>query len=224
MNALIGRLNIPIALLTVVGIVAHLVLRFGATTPQVFYGIALQDVPLLIVLVVGGVPLVISLGAKLFAKQFGSDLLAGISIVTSLCLHEYLAGVLVVMMLSGGAALEAYATHSASSVLNALAKRMPIKAQLKRDGQVVEVPLTDITVNDLLVVFPHALCPVDGTVIEGHGSMDESYLTGEPYRVSKAPGTGVLSGAINGDAVLTIRCDKPASDSRYAKIMQVMRD
>ena len=106
MNALIGRLNIPIALLTVVGIVAHLVLRFGATTPQVFYGIALQDVPLLIVLVVGGVPLVISLGAKLFAKQFGSDLLAGISIVTSLCLHEYLAGVLVVMMLSGGAALE----------------------------------------------------------------------------------------------------------------------
>src|SRR5262249_22668661 len=64
---------------------------------------------------------------------------------------------------------------------------------------------------------------VDGTVVEGHGSMDESYLTGEPYVLSKAPGSAVLSGAINGAAALTIRADQLAGDSRYAKIMQVMR-
>ena len=58
--------------------------------------------------------------------QFGSDLLAGISIVTSAILGEYLAGSLVVLMLSGGEALEAYATRSASSVLQALARRMPL--------------------------------------------------------------------------------------------------
>ena len=127
-------------------------------------------------------------------------------------------------MLSGGEALEAYAVRSASSVLAALAKRMPSAAHRKRDGQIADVPLDAVAVGDALVVFPHEICPVDGAVVEGHGVMDESYLTGEPYRMSKAPGSAVLSGAVNGETALTIRCEKPAVDSRYAKIMQVMRD
>ena len=65
---------------------------------------------------------------------------------------------------------------------------------------------------------------VDGTVVEGRGSMDESYLTGEPYVISKVPGSNVLSGAINAEAALTIRADQRAVDSRYAKIMRVMRE
>ncbi len=75
-----------------------------------------------------------------------------------------------------------------------------------------------------LVVFPHEICPVDGTVTEGHGVMDESYLTGEPYMMSKTPGSQVLSGAVNGESALTIRADKRAIDSRYAKIMEVMQE
>jgi heavy metal translocating P-type ATPase len=74
------------------------------------------------------------------------------------------------------------------------------------------------------VIFPHEAAPVDGTVIEGNGGMDESYLTGEPYHVSKAPGSNVLSGALNGDSVLVIRADKLPSDSRYAQIMTVMQE
>jgi heavy metal translocating P-type ATPase len=73
------------------------------------------------------------------------------------------------------------------------------------------------------VVFPHEICPVDGTVTAGSGIMDESFLTGEPYLISKTPGSLVLSGAINGDSALTIRAEKLVIDSRYAKIMQVMR-
>jgi heavy metal translocating P-type ATPase len=183
----------------------------------------LFQLPLLAILVVGGIPLVFDLLIKLFKGQFGSDLLAGISIVTSALLGEYLAGALVVLMLSGGEALEAYAVRSASSVLEALARRMPSAAHRKRDGAVADVPLDEVAIGDTLVIFPHEICPVDGTVLEGHGVMDESYLTGEPYRMSKAPGSEVLSGAINSETALTIRADKPAVDSRYAKIMQVMR-
>ena len=90
-------------------------------------------------------------------------------------------------------------------------------------GNFADVALGTVAVGDMLVVFPHEICPVDGTVIEGHGTMDESYLTGEPYQMSKAPGSPVLSGAINGETALTIRADRLAEDSRYAKIMQVMR-
>ena len=156
--------------------------------------------------------------------EFGSDLLAGISIVTSVLLGEYLAGTLVVLMLSGGEALEAYAVRSASSVLQrpgpAHAVAGPPQAGTARSRT---CRWTEVAVGDTLVVFPHEICPVDGTVVEGHGVMDESYLTGEPYLMSKTPGSAVLSGAINGETALTIRADKLAVDSRYAKIMQVMR-
>jgi heavy metal translocating P-type ATPase len=101
---------------------------------------------------------------------------------------------------------------------------MPSVAHVKRDGDVSDVALGDVVVGDRVVVFPHEICPVDGTVVEGHGSFDESYLTGEPYVMSKVPGSSVLSGAINGEVALTIRADKRAVDSRYAKVMQVMRE
>src|SRR5690606_29905330 len=75
---------------------------------------------------------------------------------------------------------------------------------------------------DVILIFPHETAPVDGTVLEGHGVMDESYLTGEPYLISKTPGAQVLSGAINGESAITIRADKLPTDSRYAQIVKVM--
>jgi heavy metal translocating P-type ATPase len=212
-----------IAAMSVALIGVHLLLRFGVGATGTVWGVRRADIPLVVCLVLGGLPLIITLVGKLFRGEFGSDLLAGLSIITSVLLGEYLAGSLVVLMLSGGEALESYAVRSASSVLDALARRMPATAHRRSDGTLVDVPLEAVAVGDTLVVYPHEICPVDGTVIEGRGSMDESYLTGEPYRMSKVPGSSVLSGAINGAAALTIRANRLAVDSRYAKIMEVMR-
>ena len=187
-------------------------------------GLALAELPLVAMLLVGGVPLVWNLLAKLSAGVFGADLLAGISIVTSIVLGEYLAGVLVVLMLSGGEALESRAVSRAGDVLNALARRMPTLAHRKSAAGLTDVALSEVAVGDLIVVLPHEICPVDGTVVAGHGSMDESYLTGEPYRMAKAPGSTVLSGAINGQAAIEIRTDRIVGDSRYAKIMDVLQE
>jgi heavy metal translocating P-type ATPase len=85
------------------------------------------------------------------------------------------------------------------------------------------VAVDQVIVGDTLLIFPHEVCPVDGTVIDGHGTMDESFLTGEPYLMPKSPGSTVISGALNGEAALTIQADKLAVDSRYAQIMHVMR-
>jgi heavy metal translocating P-type ATPase len=181
------------------------------------------DAPLIIAIAVGGIPLLIELGKRTIAGEFGSDLLAGISIVTAVLMGQYLVGAIVVLMLSGGTALEQYATRRASSVLNALANRMPRIGHRSRNSGFTDVSLEEIVVGDRLIVLPHEICPVDGTVIEGHGSMDESYLTGEPFLISKTPGSQVLSGAINGENAFTISVGKLHVDSRYAKIMQVMR-
>jgi heavy metal translocating P-type ATPase len=208
-----------IAALAIAGILAHLWLRW-VTGASAFAA----HLPLYVVLAAGGTPLVFGLARKAARRQFGSDLLAGISIVTAAALGEYLAGALVVLMLSGGEALEALALGRASSVLHALARRMPSAAHRRVDGRVEDVVLEAVRIGDRLVVFPHEICPVDGVVIEGHGVMDESYLTGEPFMMPKAPGAEVFSGAINGESALTLRAIRLAVDSRYARIMDVMRD
>jgi heavy metal translocating P-type ATPase len=213
------RKTTVIAGLSIAAILLHLVLRFGFhTTPGAY------QVPLLATLTLGGLPLLYDLLRKLLKREFGSDLLGGISIITSLLLGEYLAGSIIVLMLSGGEALESYALRSASSVLAALAKRMPSVAHRKRESEIVDVALQEVAVGDTLVIYPHDICPVDGVVIEGHGVMDESYLTGEPFQITKTSGSTVISGAINGESALTIRTTKRAADSRYAKIMEVMRE
>ena len=212
------RRHTVIAAIALLGICAYLVLHYGLAVPEP----TVRSI-LWFVLAVGGGPLVIELAVKLLRRQFGSDLLAGLSIVTAVLLGEYLAGTLVVLMLSGGEALESFAVRRASSVLDALARRMPSVAHRKSATGLADIPLTDIAVGDVLVVLPHEVCPVDGVVAEGHGNMDEAYLTGEPYRVSKSVGSEVLSGAINGESALNIEATRLPVDSRYARIMQVMQ-
>jgi heavy metal translocating P-type ATPase len=206
-----------IAAISAIAIATHLILRYSThLPPSIYLG------PLFLALIVGGIPILLSLAKRLWLREFGSDLLAGISIVASVAMGEYLVGSIIVLMLSGGTALEQFATRRASSVLDALAKRMPQVAHRQRGTSVEDIRLDQIQIGDRVIVFPHEIGPVDGVVVEGHGVMDESYLTGEPFEISKAPGAKVLSGAINGDMALTIEAEKLAVDSRYAKIMQVM--
>ena len=208
-----------VALVSAGGIVVHLLLRFAWSSSTV-----VSEIPLYVALVLGGAPLVVNLSRKLWAGVFGSDFLAGVSIVTAVLLQQYLVGTIVVLMLSGGTALEEFATRRASHVLVALAKRMPNIAHRKSGPGLTDVTLPEIRVGDALVVLPHEICPVDGVVIKGQGSMNEAYLTGEPFEVAKTPGALVLSGALNGESLLTIRTEKLPTDSRYARIMRVMEE
>ena len=178
----------------------------------------------MVVLAGGGLPLVARLAIRALRGRFGSDFLAAVSIVAAVLLHEYLAGAIVVLMLSGGETLERYAVAEATAVLRALAGRLPTRAHRRGAAGLEDITVAAIVVGDEIAVLPHEICPVDGEVIEGHGAMDESYLTGEPFRISKGPGAAVLSGAINGEAALVVRATMVAADSRYARIMRVMQD
>ncbi len=198
-----------------VGMVASFVIKLALHNQQ------LQNIVLLVAIAGASIPLLISLIQQIVKGNFSVDILALLSIVTSLILGQYWVAAIVVLMLSGGQALEGYATARASSVLSALAKRMPQTAHRAGEGH-SDVSIDAIVVGDELLIYPHEICPVDGLVLSGQGSMDESYLTGEPFLIAKAPGTSVLSGSINGNVALTIRATKIASDSRYAKIVEVL--
>ncbi len=204
-----------VTIATLVAIVVHLILWFG-------FGLQgwARDWPLVIIVVMGGIPLLIGVLRNAIRTRGGADTLAAVSILTAVVLGEWLVAAIIVLMLSGGEALEAAATTRATGTLDALARRAPSTAH-RVGGE--DVAVVDIVVGDELVVLPHELCPVDGEVIAGHGAMDESYLTGEPYVVSKSRGAQVMSGAVNGQTPLTIVATSPAEDSRYAQIVGTLR-
>ena len=206
------------ALVSLIGIVLYLALRYALHISG-----AISEAPLWIAIATGGLPLLYELILQIWKRQFGADFLAGLSIVTATLMGELLVATIIVLMLSGGQALEKYATRRASSVLDALAHRTPSIAHRLTDNGTSDIPVEEIRIGDRLIIFPHEICPVDGTVESGTGTMDESFLTGEPFRIRKTVGSQVISGALNEESALTILADKLAVDSRYARIMQVMQ-
>ena len=219
-NAIAKWLDSPVAHIATASFIAAGMI--AAMTVKLLLGAPhILNIILLVGIAGASVPLLISLLQQVFKANFSVDILALLSIVTSLILGQYWVAAIVVLMLSGGQALEGFATRRASSVLNALAKRMPQIAHWA-GAAMKDVPIDTIVVGDEVLIYPHEICPVDGLVISGQGSMDESYLTGEPFLIAKAPGANVLSGSINGNVALTIRATKIASDSRYAKIVEVL--
>lgn len=203
-------------------IVIHLVLKSFVIRPML--GIPIENLPLLLAILGGGFPLLSQIILKVSKGDFGADLLAVIAIIAAVILDHYLAAILIMIMLASGQALEHFALGRASSVLKALADRMPTHAYIKNAEHLQKVHLNELEVGDVVAVFPHGICPVDGVIIEGHSQMDESYLTGEPYRITKAPGSSVLSGAINGESLIFVKAERHAADSRYSKIVKVMEE
>ncbi|MEO6828900.1 MAG: heavy metal translocating P-type ATPase, partial [Acidobacteriaceae bacterium] len=210
-----GRITVVLSL---IAIPLYLLQRYWLHQPP-----DVATIPLWIAIAAGGLPLLLDLSRQMWRRQFGSDFLAGISIVTATLMGEFLVATIIVLMLSGGQALEEFATRRASSVLSALAKRTPSIAHRDLGDVISDIAVDDIQVGDRLIVFPHEICPVDGIVDSGTGTMDESFLTGEPFRIRKISGSQVISGALNEDTSLTIVAEKLAVDSRYARIMEVMR-
>ncbi len=212
-----------LALATLAAIAIHLVLKFAVGLES-----WAADWPLVVMVVIGGIPLTIDVIKGAIEARGGADMLAAVSIISAVLLGEWLVAAIIVLMLSGGEALEEAASKRASATLDALAKRSPSVAHRLRGATIADgvedIHADDAEVGDLLMVLPHELCPVDGEVVDGDGSMDESYLTGEPYVVKKSKGSAVISGAVNGETALTVRADKVAGDSRYAKIVGVLRE
>ncbi|HKW01759.1 MAG TPA: heavy metal translocating P-type ATPase [Vicinamibacterales bacterium] len=218
-RAVDGRSDVRIAALALLSIALAGGLRL---TPGIPAHVA--EWPLIAATAVGGFLLVVDLTRRVLAGELGSDLLAGLAIVTAVLLGQFLVAVVIVLMLSGGQALEHYATRRASAALAALARRNPSHAHRRQQGNIEDVPLDDVAVGDVLVIFPHETCPVDGIVLEGTSTMDESYLSGEPFVIRKTVGAPIVSGAINQHGLLTIRATRRAVDSRYARIVGIVRE
>ena len=179
---------------------------------------------LLAVVLLGGIPLLWETVKQFLHKEFSVDVIALLAITGSLLLREYLAGAFIVLMLSGGEALEAYALRRARSSLSALAERAPRSAHIWRGDELVSIPAEQIEVGMVVVVKPGELIPVDGVVTSGSSSVSEADLTGEPVPVRKTPGMVVMSGTVNLDGALEMRANKRSAESKYAQIVRLVEE
>ena len=155
--------------------------------------------------------------------DYGVDLLAIMAVVATLSVSEYWAAMVILVMLTGGDALEDYAARKANSELKSLLDNSPQQAHLISDGGTSDVSVNDLKVGDHILVKPGELVPVDGKIIEGSTTVDESSLTGEAKPISKAVDDEVMSGSVNGDQSFTMQATKRAADSQYQQVVKLVQ-
>jgi len=168
-------------------------------------------------------PLVWQMWQDVRTGTYGIDILAATAIITSVILGQYWAGMVVVVMLTGGAALEHFAGHRARGELDALLARAPQQAHVLRKGKTLDVAVSELRVGDKVIVKPGELVPVDAIIIEGMASFDEASLTGESLPQAKQPKDQILSGSINLDGAITAQALSSAEDSQYQQIIKLVR-
>ncbi len=162
----------------------------------------------------------------LLGGHWGLDVLAVIAMVATLAVQEYLAGLIIALMLTGGEALEALAARRATRNLDLLLDRAPALARRvdPKSGDIETVAVDQVRVGDQLVVRSGEVLPVDGVLLSERASIDESSVTGEPLPVSYVAGDNVLSGTVNTTASFTMEAKRVASESNYAGIVRLVED
>jgi len=174
-------------------------------------------------LAVTGTPVVWRTLRGALRGHFAADVVATLAIVTAALLGQPFVGLVIVVMQTGGEALERYAEGRASEAVRALEAAAPRTAHRLRGNVTEDVPADDVVIGDLLLVRPGELVPCDAVVVDGTAHVDASMLTGEPLPISAARDTRLMSGSANVDGALTVRATATARESQYARIVALVR-
>jgi heavy metal translocating P-type ATPase len=154
--------------------------------------------------------------------HLGVDTIALVAMVGALALDEELAGAVIGLMFTGGAALEAVASRRARRELTRLVERAPRVARLRVGDALEEVPVDAVTPGDVVLVRTGEVIPVDGSVVSAEAVVDTSTLSGEPLPVTLRCGMPVMSGTANAGAPFDVRADRPAAESAYAALVRLV--
>lgn len=174
--------------------------------------------------VIVGFPLVMRTMGDALRGRFATDVVASLSIIGAIWFGQPVAGLVIVLMQTGGEALERYAEGRASSAVRALEEAAPRIAHVERDGLIADVPAPSVRVGEVLVVRPGDLLPCDGVVLDGESELDVSSMTGEAIPIRVTAGVTVMSGTANGLGSFRMRATRAAGESQYARIVALVRN
>lgn len=202
--------------LAVIGIIAGLALQFTGQKTASHWVLG-------VISIIEVLPLGWNMLQDIRSGRYGIDILAATAIVASVILGQYWAAIVVVLMLTGGEALEDFAHHRAQTELDELLKHAPQKAKVVRKGKTAEIPVGELRVGDKIIINAGDLVPADCVVLEGTASFNEASLTGESLPQLKQNGDMLLSGSINLDGAITAKTTATAAESQYQQIVKLVR-
>lgn len=166
--------------------------------------------------------------------SWGIDVLAVTAIIATVLVGEYWASIIIVLMFTGGEALEDYAESRAKRELTSLLDNTPQIAHREvyssagaEKGALFatkDCPVSELAIGDVVVVKPGELIPVDGILLTPEATLDESSLTGESIPVERVKGDAVISGSVNGSAVFRMEVTALAADSQYQRIVELVKE
>ena len=176
----------------------------------------------LVAAAVGASFIALSAVTSLLEGVFGVDVLATVAVVVSIAVGEYLAAAVIAIMLGGGEILEDFASGRASSAIQKLIEASPKTAIVIRDGREIEVKVDDVKIEETVVVKPGGKIPVDGIVLNGEATVNQSSVTGESMPAEKSKNDKVYSGTIVQLGALEIKTTAVKEQSTYGKIIQMV--
>lgn len=202
---------------TLVGMLLAAASAYGGISAQ------LTAFGLTLVYIFGGLPSAARALQSLWVDHvLDIDLLMVVAAVAAAAVGAAMEGAVLLTLFSLSGMLEHQAMGKARRAVEALMALRPETALLRRDGTIAEVPVASLVVGDVVVIRPGARMPVDGTILSGDGSINESTVTGESVPVQKGPGSAVFEATVNLDAVLDLRVDRSASESTVARMIQLV--
>ncbi len=156
--------------------------------------------------------------------NFNIDFLMIAAALGAAFIGEWEEGALLLFLFTLSGALESFASDRTRQAIIRLAELRPDTASVRREGAVIEMGVEALAIGDVVVVKPGERMPVDGTVIQGTTTVDQSPITGESIPVYKGVGDTVFSGTINGSGALELEVTKLASDSTISKIIGLVQE
>ena len=211
------ELGVVMTGVTLVGMLLAAASAYGGISDQ------LTAFGLTLVYIFGGLPSAARALRSLWVDHvLDIDLLMVVAAVAAAAVGAAMEGAVLLTLFSLSGMLEHQAMGKARRAVEALMALRPETALLRRDGTIAEVPVASLVVGDVVVIRPGARMPVDGTILSGDGSINESTVTGESVPVQKGPGSAVFEATVNLDAVLDLRVDRSASESTVARMIQLV--
>ena len=210
---------------THITLIAAILIVLGLLSKYLLAATLISNILLAVASIVAGFPIIIRAYSALKSKVVSIELLVSIAVIGAFIIGEYNESAIVTFLFLFGDFLEQKTLAKTRSSIKSLAEMAPTTALvLQDDGTTEEVDVDDVEIGDHILVKPGAQTPVDGEVIEGHGYLDESAITGESREVKKEIGDSVYSGAVLSNGFLTVKATKVGEDTTFAKILELVED
>lgn len=186
--------------------------------------ITLTNLVLLVSVLINGLPIILEALKGILEKELNVDELVSIAIIASLVIGNYFEAAMISFIMVLGAFMEEFVSDGARGAIESLVKVNPEKASVENSGKIIEKNIEDVTPGEIVIIKAGEIIPLDGDIIDGSGSIDESLLTGEPLPVSKKEGDSLSAGTINLDGYIKLKVLRSADNSTISKIAKLVEN